>query len=303
VSVEQNPTDGHKAFSLSGTRLAFPTIADYQVAVDNPTSAAEKSLLTTINAFSNFTSWNEKFVKDTLIKNTLFSTILNGDGVVQIGANIFRVDKTYAKVFVLPVADIAYYNDLIATYPQSGKVYMFSTNDNVLEQIAAGALNQAVVSIVDLLPLSGAKGKYSIKIRIPPIVCEEGGIGDKKIPTKQITIANAKAMTMRGYLNFNNSGIYYSLWADVYTDFSGVVDLSIDLEPVYYHVRCNNTVGPYNTYGYGAGNLTSEKKFQSYQGSANLNQVRLRGRFHGTVYLPTGPFTTDTEWIELRVNY
>ncbi len=87
VSVAENPTDGAKAMSLSATRLVFATVADYQTAINNPTLIAETALTTTINAFANFTSWNEKFVNDTLIGKSLFSTILNGDGVVQIGTN------------------------------------------------------------------------------------------------------------------------------------------------------------------------------------------------------------------------
>ena len=56
VSVAENPTDGAKAFSISGTRLAFPTITDYRSAIDNPTLIAETALITTINAFPGFTS-------------------------------------------------------------------------------------------------------------------------------------------------------------------------------------------------------------------------------------------------------
>ena len=108
---------------------------------------------------------------------------------------------------------------------------------------------------------------------------------------------------MQGYVNYNKYGIYYSVYADVYTQNSGVVDLTIDLEPVYYHVRCGNTVGPYNIYGYGAGNLTNQKKFQSYQGSGPLNGLHFRARYHGKVTLPTGlTYTKDSDWIQIWVN-
>jgi hypothetical protein len=245
-------------------------------------------------------------VNDTLIGRGLFSTILNGDGVVQIGTNIFRVDKTYAKVFVLPLADIAYYNDLIATYPQSGKVYMFSIGDNVLEQIAAGALNQTVVSTVDLLPVSGAKGKYSIRIRIPPIFktpfCDEAGMGGYDTYTLNLKLDNAGLITMQGKLHYNRYGIYFSLFAEVQATQNGFAELTIDLDPVYYHVRCGNTVGPYISYGNGGGDTFGYKKYQSYQASTNLNQVNFRGRFHAKITLPSGVLVKDTEWIQIRVN-
>jgi hypothetical protein len=305
VSVAQNPTDGAKAFSLSGTRLAFPTIADYRAAIDNPTAAAETSLLTTINAFANFTSWNEKFVKDTLYKNTLFPTILNGDGVVQIGTNIFRVDKTYAKVFVLPLADIAYYNDLIATYPQSGKVYMFSTDDEVLDMIETeGALNQTVVSTVDLLPVSGVKGLFSIKIKMPEIsihVCRENGV--------RAGTASRPFFFQNGILTvqYNKNGIEFNLNASVpwtgigsfpyMFQFTGGIDKNQGY--IYYHVKCKQTISTeYTTDGTRS---LSYENYTAYRSSRALNTYYFGCRML-TKSSPTVVSSPQSEYAIIRGN-
>ena len=71
--------------------------------------------------------------------------------------------------------------------------------------------------------------------------------------------------------------------------------MSLDMEPVYYHVRCDETTD-YNQYGIG---VTNTKYFMSYQGAKNLNELYFRGRLKGT----KNGISVYTGWTELRVNY
>lgn len=246
-----------------------------------------------MSSFKDFTSLAEKNNQqagyrtardgmDTLIKDEYFKSMLNTDLAVQIEDYIYRVNPISEKVFALPAANANQYQDLISENIQNPALKEFSFNENVLEAI------------------KNIGGDPTPKA----LFCGESGIGGYDRTTGVINIDNAGTIKMEGKIHFNKYGIYFSLFAEVQTGTSGLTELTIDLVPVYYKIKCGGSAGPYNVYGYGGGSLLNYKKFQSYQGSKNLNKVYFRAMFHGKINLPGGgTFTKDSPWIEIRVNY
>ncbi len=174
LSVEEIPST-QKALGLDFKNvLGFATIADYKTAITNPTDAQQTALYNSIASFTTFTSYSKFYPNSILFKNEDLTDLLNPDGVILIGNNYFKVDPTVDKVFVLPKADVAYYYDLIAPNPSSGKVVMFSTYENVLELIEAGALLNTQVATVDVPEVMTAttqKGlrRFFVKVIIPVV--------------------------------------------------------------------------------------------------------------------------------------
>jgi hypothetical protein len=256
VSVEQNPADGPKALSLSGTRLVFPTIADYRTAVDNPSLIAETALITTINAFANFTSLNEQFVNDTLFGKGIFPTLLNADGIVQIGEYIIKVNMLKKKVFVLPLRLVTQYSYLVSEDTIHATIKTFSTTDDVLEELEQG--NFRGVFCREDKPggreVHVASEKYAVK----------------SDPNKRFLHAHAK---------YTAGGVYFSakLWGDLYyvtgydnQKYTGarVTDQVALRVVVKYKRRCDNIVGPQEST---ITAFAADAFYQSYQGSKALS--------------------------------
>ena len=261
--------------SVTNNRLVFATIADYQRVVDEPTEATIQSFLYCINQLS-FTSLQEQYptqsdTASTKIYDDYFRAILNPDRVVQIGTYIFRINATQEKVFMLPSAYTGQYASLLAEDISNTNIKLYSTAEDVLDIIQ----------------------NPDVTLR-----CKESGIGSYG-PATTFWIDNEKTLKVDGTVRFRRYGVYFHLFAEV-KGTSGV-KVSIDLEPVYYHVRCKNTVGPYKVNAYGG--TTNYHKYSSYQGSKSLNKVYFRGKFTGKVTVNGTIYTKYSDWIQIRVNY
>src|SRR5205085_6465339 len=102
--------------SVKGDRLVFASLADYKRAVDQPSEQTKAEFARTVGALKGFTSFAQKpnsspalkIAPDkvaSLVKDEYFASILNSDLVVQIGDNIFRINPSTERVYVLPAAD------------------------------------------------------------------------------------------------------------------------------------------------------------------------------------------------------
>ncbi len=172
------------------------------------------------------------------------------------------------------------YQDLILENIQNSDIREFSFSEDVLDEIIKTDPTQH------------------------SLFCNESGISGSDPSTGIIKLDFWGNIKMEGKLHFNRYGIYFSLFAEVESIPSGFAELTIDLVPVYYKIRCGNVVGPYSVFGHGSGSTFSYKKNQSYQGSKSLNKVYFREKFHGKVNQSNGSTTTkSSEWIEIRVNY
>jgi hypothetical protein len=271
--------------SVKGDRLAFASIADYKRAVDQPSEATKKQFARTVAALKGFTSFAQKqnfspaleTSRDkvaSLIRDEYFASILNADLVVQIGDYIFRVNPSRERVYVLSAANEKEYNDLIAENARNSNIRTFSTNDDVVDVIEAGG-----------------KG--------PETLCSETGIGGRH--------SEAPVGSLTAMADFVRYGIYFTLFAMVSPygssgfpymfEFTG--GMSANAGYVYYHARCGTTAS-YEISTKGSWTLMN-RKYQSYQGSKNLNEVyffyRLKNDFFTT---RAGQYATP--YVGFRVN-
>lgn len=247
--------------SVKGDRLAFASVADYKRAVDQPSKETKEQLARKIAALKGFTSFAQKQNSSTarqvdresvklLIEDEYFASILNANLVVQIGDQIFHINPSAERVYVLPAAYENEYSDLVNENTRNPHIRTFSTNDDVIEAIQGGPNGQETLLFCTQ---SGIGGRYSQTLM---------GGGNK--------LATAE---------FKKYGIFFSLFATVdpqgtwpspFTfDFTGGIGANAGY--VYYHVRCGNTVS-YAISTKGSWLLTKQK-YQSYQGSKNLNEV------------------------------
>lgn len=257
--LSQGQLSGVINVSVKGNRLAFASIADYRRAVDEPSEKTKEQFARTVTALKGFTSFaqNQKLLSAMRInrakaapsiQDEYFASILNADLAVQIGNYIFRVNPTTERVYALPVANEREYGDLIAENTRNRNIRTFSTGDDVLDVIEAGG-----------------KGLFTM--------CKEGGIGGRN---REEPVGSSGVVARAA---FDRYGIYFTLYALVtpygssgfpYTFVFGG-GIAANQGHIYYKVRCGKTAD-YDISSKGSWKLTYQK-YQSYQGSKNLNEV------------------------------
>jgi len=275
-AMTQDPLSDAIEVSVKGDRLVFSSIADYKRTVDEPSDETKEQFARTVAALG-FTSFaqrqNPSLTLQTnsgelssIVQDEYFASILNPDLVVQIGEHIFRVNPTTERVYALPVANEEEFADLIAENTLNSHLQSFSTEDNVLELIQAKT--------------PGTSLRF----------CTQSGIGGLGQSTPLAPLSEHTVSA-----DFIRYGLFFTLQATVshwtssgfpyYFEFTGGV--AANLGAVYYHVRCGSTAN-YVIKTPGSWKLTYQK-FQSYQGSTNLNEVYFMFRLTdstGRVNLP-----------------
>ena len=242
--------------SLENNHLVFKTTADYQKIVDNPTKEISDKLTLAINHYVDFKSYAEYKTENKisnevdLFNDPYFESMLNVDKIIQIGDYLYRVNPKTEKVYVLSIKFNAEYQDLVNENISNTNIKVYSTSDNVLELV-----------------------ENNIASKSTALFCSEGGIGWKADLAKFSSgtgVNNVEALAA-----FNKYGIYYSLFATIKPsvgssqfkfNFNGSVGY------IHYHVRCGATVD-YATISTGNANASAEQRYQSWQGSTNLNNL------------------------------
>lgn len=269
--------------SVKNNRLVFATRADYERAVNESSPDVSGSIFERLQGLAGFTSLaaTANAMQRTavggptpsLITDAHLRAILNPDLVLQIGDSILKVDPASEKVYVLPAAHEAEYADLVAERTSNPNIRQFSTNDDVLDLLAP---DQA------------------------PQRCEELGLEKEKVSTGGITFG---ADSMEGEVKYTALGFYYSLAAMItIPGRNSNARATVDLAPVYYHVRCGGTTGPYSVSNYYLG---TDGVYQSYQGARRLSAVCMRARFHGETRNSSNVVIAkaDSGWIDVCHNY
>ncbi|MFP4293536.1 MAG: hypothetical protein ACLFQ0_18030 [Cyclobacteriaceae bacterium] len=101
---------------------------------------------------TNFTSWRENSLKkrsfssnerteaeDILIEDEYISSLMNQDGILQIGEYLFKINVNQELVYALHESNKRHYNDLVGENEESKKIMIFSTNDDVLPLLSEGS--------------------------------------------------------------------------------------------------------------------------------------------------------------------
>lgn len=268
-----------------GKMLIFSDRAAYDLVVTNPADGDKDAFINAVSqmphtSYSKYLADNRK--EDDQMDDYL-AVILNQDLVVQIGSNLYRVNTRAKSVFVLPAAYIAEYKDLVTENLANTHIKVFSINDDVLDIMEDGAEPQKA------------------------LFCNESGIGGKESISNQVSIGNT-GFQFWCYNDFNKFGIYYSLAVWVRSSApNGAYRFYIQVENLWYHVKCGNTVGPYSFPWYSESPATKRiHKYQSYSGSKNLNGVHVKSR--GRCEIPNAPqggnpYTTlFTDWNRIQQN-
>lgn len=274
------PAEVGSELSVKNNRLVFSSTASYRGIVDNTPQEYMEAFMVRVKGMTNFTSYHEylssKGTAETHgiagIGNEFLETILNKDAAVQIGNYIYKIDPGNERVYALKAEHEKEYADLVSGNTANPNVYEFSTSDDVLDLIESGE----------------KKGDQAL-------LCSESGIGGRHI---SYPIAGG---TKNAYADFDRYGIYFSLHATIYPQGSWpspyVFEFTngIGAGYIYYHVRCDNTVS-YAVSSGGSWTGTTQK-YQSYQGSKNLNKVYFYYRVQNS---SSGQY--ETPYFGFRVN-
>lgn len=266
--------------SVKDNLFIFQTLNDYKTVVNDPSEEIRADFLRTVSTFKSFTSLakNENElsadIRDTLIRDSYFKSFLNTDFAVQIENYIFKINPISKKVFALHSKYSNQYQDLLSENVKNVNVKQFSFDDNILE----------IINVSEITPKKAS-------------FCLQSGIGERHI-SSQFIFGSTKIL----FLDYNKYGIYNSLVASIYPqgswpspytfEFTGGVNLG----DVYYHVRCGYTAD-YQTTSVGSWAL-SKQKYQSYQGSTNLNEL-----YFGCRVKNTSTNQYETGYINIRVNH
>ena len=290
----QNPTTKdvktNSEFNISsdGRMLIFKSTEDYEKVVNNPTEQIKSSFLKQVAAFKHTTyaekiSISKSSESDDLIGDDDLAQILNDDWIAQIGDYLYRVNKPAESVYVLPANNISEYQDLVSENKSNKNIRKFSTDQDVIELAESGDAGQKA------------------------LICGESGIGGKESISSLQAIPNT-SYQFWCYNDYNKYGIYYSLAVWVRSNApNGAYRFYIQVENLWYHVRCGNTVGAYSFPWYSESPTTKNiHKYQSYSGSKNLNGVHVKSRGRCEIDgQPQGsnPYTTVfTDWNRIQQN-
>lgn len=268
--------------TTANNMLVFRNSDDYEIVVT--TQEADERLVF-LNDVRNmeFLSYAEVIQNqpdNDVIKDAFVSQILNQDFIVQIGAFLYKINAVTSKVYVLPVANINRYADLVNENMSNTNIKRYSTADNVIELVENGNMGG----------------------RLAGPFCGDTGIGSYHEQTYQVAIIPGGAYPyMNGYIYFNRFGVYFNLYSEVFGDGSNIAKVAIECDPIFYKQKCGSaTAGPYTT---SVGLTWNYAKIQSYQGSKNLNKLYFRARFKGQFASNNVTYNNTTSWIQVRVNY
>jgi len=280
--------DSELNIASDGRMLIFKTTEDYEKVVNNPSDEIRTGFLKEVKTFKHLTyadkiSESKSIESDDLIGDEYLAQILNDDWIVQIGDYLYRVNKPTESVYVLPASNLSEYQDLVNENKSNKNIRKFSTEQDVIELAESGDAGQKA------------------------LFCNESGIGGKESISNVTPIGNT-GFDFWCYNDFNKYGIYYSLAVWVKSSApNGSYRFYIQVENLWYHVRCGNTVGAYSFPWFNESPATKNvHKYQSYSGSKNLNGVHVKSR--GRCEIPNAPqggntYTTlFTDWNRIQQN-
>lgn len=281
--------DSELNIASDGKMLIFKTTADYNNVVNNPTEKEWSMFISKVKEMKHTTyaeklALNKSGESDDLIGDEDLAQILNDEWIVQIGDYLYRVNKPTESVYVLPAANIDEYQDLVDENKSNPHIRKFSTGDNVIE-----------------LAESGAEGQKSL-------FCSEDQLGNRYEETDIFTVPGFNgAYQFWGDSDYRRYGIYYSIVTTANSNVQGQIRIYVQVENVWHHQRCGNTVGPYSLPWYQSNPATDNfQKHKSYSGSTALNGLHTKFRIRCEIPgVPQGgnPYSTYfTEWRRIQGN-
>lgn len=125
-----------------GKMLIFESVESYVSAINNLSGEKIKAIISQNSnlQFNNyFSKQNTSVDSSEQEMDEVFGQLLNEDGVIQIGKHIFKINMAMELVFVISVDDKeTNYQELISGNTESGKVFVYSFDDDVLQIVNEG---------------------------------------------------------------------------------------------------------------------------------------------------------------------
>jgi len=267
----------YSKLDLSKGVVEFKTIEYYKSIIDAKDNENKIYFLSKYINESSFKSFGKINPTSQLFDDDFMEAILDKNKIVKIGRWYVKINPEDESVFVSSSENERAYDLVLNETESNTNVYKFSTGDNILEFLSSQPTDE----------------RWSWW-------CSEDGVGSKHVSSGIMCIDNYCQNELHGEMHFRRFGIYYSLYLKVYKDNGSGYYMSMDLPKVYYHVKCGNTVGSYSVYGYGW--ETSNFRYQSYQGSTNLNEIWFKGRVKAQKWINGGWTYVNSGWLQIRVN-
>ena len=260
-----------------GRMLIFNSSSTYESLVSNPDEKAQKEFLMKISKMNHITyaEKNEKETSIDLIDDEYFSSIINEDGIVQIGDYLYRINAVSEKVFVLPASHISEYSDLVCENKANKNIRQFSTGDCVIE-----------------LAESGDAGEKSL-------FCGEDGCGSDVQNTLGFSYAG---FIGAGKVRYLSLGVYFCLKAEAESN-SNYVRIYLNIENAWDKVKCGTAHGA-TSYPWYQNNSTYsvQQEFRKYYGIQPLNGMHIKARVRCEIPTTAGYETVFTNWGVIRAN-
>lgn len=238
--------------------LVFPSAESYYKAVNNPEEAIKNSLIDQVARQTDFTRIEEATSLYNLIEDDYFRALLNNNGCIQIGNNIYKISPEKESVFVLTSNRIGSLNDLINENIANSDILQYAIEDDVIGMVESNT------------PPSNAK-----------LFCNESGCGsDEKSGHLNLLNPNngAECNWMDSWVMYKRYGVYFTLKAKCKNRCPSR-RMYWHKTPVAYKVKCGSTY--YAQYQWdqdsgGNGSNSWDWNHHFYQGVQPLNGFWLR---------------------------
>ncbi|WP_299254965.1 hypothetical protein, partial [uncultured Cytophaga sp.] len=226
--------NGRLAFKDRSTYESFITLPAVDTTNRQKTTSAELRTSATEIKYAGFTSMldvyknsnaNNRLAGDTMtINDETLAALVNSDGILEIGEWICKINPAKSLVTVLNEADENMYQDLVNDV-SNPKIYIFSTNDDVLDLLEDGQIN-------------GSSTNYRVSI-----FCGGGASGS----SQQSLPGSANNQNFIGESTYKKFGVYFHLFTTCYF-FTKNDNLTFQHQHAYYYkTNCKNyqESGPY----------------------------------------------------------
>lgn len=206
--------------------LYFASVADYigVMSEENSTQGDFKAFVSGLSGFTSLLNGSTSELK-TALGDEYISYIINSNGCVRIGGNVYKVSNNHNSVLVLNSSNINSANlaDLYSETSNSN-ILVYSSADGVIDLVENG------------IPPSGAAER-----------CSESGAGERSDQSGRINFTDPNGSTgwFEAKIFHKRAGIYFSLRATVAAQTTGNCQRQIQIhkDPVHYKRRCSSWFG------------------------------------------------------------
>jgi hypothetical protein len=251
-TTSENVSSPYKGVTIANNMLTFETNEDYFKIVNDSSYKVREDFtlfLKTLN-FKNYFSASQKKSEGSQEMDEFFGQILNQNGCIQIGENVFKIDLLKERVFVMKNSMLnEYYSDLINGNLQVENILEFQLTDDIFTIL-------------------------------------EGGVGEK-CPSPdgfelESMVQDNNTFRTKCFLRLFAAGIYYRVTgrSEMLGSFSGAINLKLNVKVKTAEIRrrpCSNGDVTYHSIGIKQ-NISYTKKpnpWEAYSKAWNVKSMKI----------------------------